>query len=85
MSDKFDILKDYPAEGPANPERTKIVREKDRHEPGNGRRDKTKRDGRGPSNWGDPKEDVKYLNEGLEEDLEEEEEIEEKPVTEEKK
>jgi len=80
MTDKFDILRDYPPEGPPIPERSKIIREKDHHEPGNGRRDKTKRGGRGPSNWGDPKDDAKYLKDGVGEEEEEEEEVEEDPL-----
>jgi hypothetical protein len=36
------------------PERTKVIRTKDRHEPGTGRRDRQKRQGRGNFNWGDP-------------------------------
>lgn len=59
MSNPFAILADYPAEGPAVPQREKIVRQKDRHESGTGRRDKTKREGRGPSNWGNPADDAK--------------------------
>lgn len=39
------------------PEREKVHREKDRHEPGTGRRDREKREGKGKSNWGDPIED----------------------------
>jgi len=52
MSNPFAILKDYPEDGPEVPQREKVTRSKDRHVPGNNRRDKTKRDGRGPSNWG---------------------------------
>lgn len=50
----LEALKGYPKEGPEMPERQKIHREKDRHEPGTGRRDREKREGRGRSNWGDP-------------------------------
>ena len=53
----LEALKGYPKEGPAMPERQKIYREKDRHEPGTGRRDREKREGKGLSNWGDPIED----------------------------
>ncbi|EAY07022.1 hypothetical protein TVAG_174920 [Trichomonas vaginalis G3] len=73
MSDKLAVLKDYPKDGPEMPEREKIVRQKDRHDPGNGRRDKTKRQGNGAGNWGDPKDDIKYINdhEPQEDELEE--------------
>lgn len=75
MSDKLAVLKDYPKDGPEVPEREKIVRTKDRHESGTGRRDKTKRQGKGAGNWGDPKDDVKYMDEvEPQEDYEEEEE-----------
>ena len=73
MSDKFAVLQDYPKEGPPIPEREKVQRKKDKHDPGNLRRDKTKRGGKGKDNWGTPEDDLKYLNEGLEEDYEEEE------------
>ncbi|EAY12189.1 hypothetical protein TVAG_003950 [Trichomonas vaginalis G3] len=59
MSNPFAILADYRKEGPAVPEREKIVRQKDRHESGTGRRDKTKREGRGMSNWGQPGDEAK--------------------------
>lgn len=58
MSHLFEALKGYPKEGPEVPEREKIHREKDRHEPGTGRRDREKREGRGRSNWGDPVKDA---------------------------
>jgi hypothetical protein len=51
-------LSGYPPEGPPIPEREKVTRAKDRHEPGTGRRDRQKRQGRGPSNWGDPIDDA---------------------------
>jgi hypothetical protein len=84
MSNPFAILSDYPEEGPAMPEREKIVRTKDRSESGTGRRDRTKRDGRGPSNWGNPADDhkVNLKAEKIEEKLEGEEQkevVEEKP------
>jgi hypothetical protein len=46
-------LDTYPTEPPGPEDRAKIVRVKDRHEPGTGRRDRQKRDGRGNFNWGD--------------------------------
>ena len=63
MSDKFAVLKDYPAEGPEVPEREKIVRKKDKHESGTGRKDKTKKEGKGLGNWGNPEDDIKHLGE----------------------
>ena len=63
MADKLAVLKDYPAEGPEVPDREKIVRKKDKHESGTGRRDKTKRDGKGKGNWGNPEDDIKHLGE----------------------
>ena len=59
MSNPFAILADYPQEGPAVPAREKTVRAKDHHESGTGRRDKTKREGRGAGNWGNAKDDLK--------------------------
>ena len=59
MSNRFAILADYPKEGPAVPEREKVQRQKDHHESGTGRRDRTKREGRGPSNWGNPRDDTR--------------------------
>ena len=70
MSDHFAILKDYPKEGPPVPEREKVVRAKNKHEPGNGRRDKEKRDGHGAGNWGDPIKD--QMNAKADEDNQEE-------------
>ncbi|KAH0787584.1 lipid phosphate phosphatase 2-like isoform X1 [Histomonas meleagridis] len=72
----FEILKDYPKEGPEVPERQKVHREKDRHVSGTGRTDRIKRQGRGPSNWGDPIKDSLAANEEVieEEELGEEEE-----------
>jgi hypothetical protein len=58
MAQPLASLDGYPPEGPPIPEREKVVRTKDRHEPGTGRRDREKRQGRGPSNWGDPIGDV---------------------------
>ena len=72
MSDKFEVLKDYPKDGPEMPEREKIVRNKDRHESGTGRKDKTKRSGKGAGNWGSPEDDIKYLDEHEKEEEEEE-------------
>ena len=57
MSNPFAILADYPADGPAVPEREKVRRDKNKHVPGTGRRDKVKREGRGASNWGNALED----------------------------
>lgn len=57
MSHPLEALKGYPKDGPEMPERQKIYREKDRHDPGTGRRDREKRNGKGSSNWGDPIED----------------------------
>lgn len=57
MSNPFAILADYPADGPAVPEREKVRREKNKHVPGTGRRDKVKREGRGAGNWGNALED----------------------------
>ena len=57
MSHPLEALKGYPKDGPDMPERQKVHREKDRHEPGTGRRDREKREGKGRSNWGDPIED----------------------------
>lgn len=76
MSDKFAVLEGYPKDGPEVPERTKVERAKDRHESGTGRKDKVKRGGRGPSNWGNPEDDLKHPEdfEPQEENLEEEEE-----------
>lgn len=59
------------------PERQKIYREKDRHEPGTGRRDREKREGKGLSNWGDPIEDQ------LAAEREEIVEVDQEPVVEE--
>ena len=59
MSNPFAILADYPKEGPAAPEREKVHRQKDHHESGTGRRDRTKREGRGPANWGNPRDDTR--------------------------
>jgi hypothetical protein len=53
-TNRFAILNDYPPEGPEVPEREKVRRAKNKHEPGTGRRDNTKRQGAGPSNWGNP-------------------------------
>lgn len=60
MSNPFAILADYPDNGPAMPQREKVHRQKDKHDPGTGRRDKEKRQGRGPSNWGNPMDDVTH-------------------------
>lgn len=70
-SGKLAALNGYPTEGPEVPDREKVVREKDRHESGTGRRDREKREGRGPSNWGDPVQDALAAQE---EHYEEEEE-----------
>lgn len=59
MSNPFAILADYPEDGPAVPTREKVRREKNKHEPGTGRRDKEKRQGRGQSNWGNALDDAK--------------------------
>ena len=73
----FAILKDYPQEGPAVPERTKVVRTKDHHESGTGRVDKTKRQGKGPSNWGNEVDDFKNNRGPIEEKVETEEKAQE--------
>ena len=80
----FAILADpenpYPKQASAVPEkREKVVREKDRHEPGTGRRDTTKRDGKGAYNVGNPIEDVRkgQLDDG--DKPEQEQPVEEKP------
>jgi hypothetical protein len=54
MAHPLAALQDYPPEGPPIPESKKEPREKDRHDPGTGRRDRQKRQGRGKFNWGDP-------------------------------
>lgn len=54
MSNPLAALEGYPKEGPEVPEREKVKREKDRHDPGTGRRDREKRQGKGGANWGDP-------------------------------
>lgn len=58
MSNPFAILAEYPEGGPEVPQRQKIHREKNKHEPGTGRRDTEKRQGRGKSNWGNALDDV---------------------------
>ena len=60
--DRFEILKNYPKDGPEPPERQKVVREKDHHESGTGRNDKMKKGGSGKGNWGNPKDDIKYVH-----------------------
>ena len=73
MSNKFEVLKGYPVKGPKVPDREKIIRMKDRHESGTGRKDKTKRNGKGRGNWGNPEDDYKYMYE-IEDEFDEENE-----------
>ena len=73
MSSPLAALEGYPKEGPEVPEREKVKREKDRHESGTGRRDREKRGGKGPSNWGDP------IKDQLEAEADPDEEVPEEP------
>ena len=68
----MEILKDYPKDGPEMPEREKVQRSKNKHESGTGRKDTTKREGRGKGNWGNPEDDIKHLGERDPDDEEEE-------------
>ena len=70
-SNRFAVLSEYPEGIPPVPEREKVHREKDHHEPGTGRRDRQKREGRGRSNWGNAldeanRPDLKEPEEGAE-------------------
>lgn len=72
----FAVLDDYPKDGPDMPEREKVQRKKDKHDPGTGRRDREKREGRGPSNWGNPMDDTRQFPE----EHDDEEEMAEAPA-----
>lgn len=72
MSNPLAALEGYPKEGPEVPDREKVKREKDRHESGTGRRDREKRGGKGPANWGDPIKDQLAAEADADEDVPEE-------------
>lgn len=55
--EQFAALDGYPKDGPEMPEREKVHRDKDKHDPGTGRRDREKREGRGKGNWGNALDD----------------------------
>ncbi|KAH0792924.1 hypothetical protein GPJ56_003188 [Histomonas meleagridis] len=58
MSNPFAILSDYNGADEV-PQREKVIRKKNKHEPGSGYRSTIKREGRGRSNWGNAIDEAK--------------------------